>query len=186
MPSTAPAPLSADDAGALYAALQAGPLAGTPVTTLRIGGAHTTLASGSGPQARVLRSLPIGARATAAVCFSHQPPTGAELEAAIALVEEAVMPVRPLLADQSALFTADSGIRQVAIAAGLQAQPEMQLTLDAVERTFERLVAVSLGQPATHGNLPGDAAFAATLLILRETMQHLGFATIVIRSDAVV
>lgn len=185
MPSTAPAPLSAEDAGALYAALQAGPLAGTPVTTLHIGGSQTQLASGHGPQARLLRSLPMGARATAAVCFAHQPPDGADLEAAIALVEDNVMPVRPLLAEQSTLFTADAGIRQVAIAAGLEAQPEMQLTLEAVERTFARLTAVALGQPAAHAELPDDATFAATLVILRETMQHLGFAAIVIRSDAV-
>lgn len=186
MPTTAPAPLSADDAGALYAALQAGPLAGTPVTTLRIGSTQTTLASGDGPQARLLRSLPIGARATAALCFAQQPPTSAELEAAIARVEDAVMPVRALLPEASMLFTADAGIRQVALAAGLEAQPEMQLTLDAVERTFERLVAWTEGRLAGQDDLPQEPAFAATLLILRETMQHLGFSAVVVRSDAVV
>ena len=184
MPHSAPQP--SDDAAALYATLQTGPLAGQPVTTLRIGGSHTTLASGHGEGEPVLRSLNVGSRVTAATCFGHTPPTGAELEAAIALVEDAVMPARSMLADGSALYTADSGIRQVAIASGLEAQPEMLLTLDALENTFQRLVALSLGRPASEDDLSDDPAFAATLLILRECLQHLGFDRIVIRSDGVV
>lgn len=183
MPPTAPPP--SDDAAALYATLQAGPLAGQAVTTLRIGGSHTTLASGDGTAEPALRSLNIGSRVTAATCFSQSPPTGAELEGAIALVEDAVMPARDMLAAGSTLYTADAGIRQIAIAAGLEAQPEMQLTLDDVERTFGQLAAVAEGRPPAEDDWSLDPAFAATLLILRESMQHLAFGHIVIRSDGV-
>lgn len=183
MPPTAPPP--SDDAAALHAALQAGPLAGQAVTTLRIGGSHTTLASGDGSGEPALRSLNIGARVTATTCFSHSPPTGADLEGAIALVEEAVMPARAMLAAGSALYTADAGIRRIAIAAGVEAQPEMQLALEDVERTFGHLAAVAGGRPAPADDWAHDPAFAATLLILRECMQHLGFGRIEIRSDGV-
>lgn len=184
MPPSALQP--SDDAAALYATLQAGPTAGQPVTTLHIGGSHTTLASGNGEGEPALRSLGIGSRVTAATCFGHTPPTEAELEAAITLIEDAVMPTRSLLAADSALYTADAGIRQIAIACGLEAQPEMLLTLEELEHTFHRFAAIALGRPASQDDLPTDPAFAATLLILRECLQHLGFDRIVIRSDGVV
>ena len=184
MPQT-PAPLSPEDAAALYQALRAEGMADA-LTTLHIGGAHTRLLSGAADAPALLRTLDIGARVTAATCFAHQPPTEAELEHAIMLVEDAVMPVRDLLAPGSTLYTADGGIRQIALAAGLPAQPELRLPLEAVEHTFNRLAALSLGRPATQDTLAQDNAFAATLLILREGLHHLGFDHIVVRSDAVV
>ncbi|MYM95524.1 hypothetical protein [Duganella vulcania] len=40
------------------------------------------------------------------------------------------------------------------------------------------LAAVIQGKPAAHEGIPDDNAFAATLLILREFMHHLGFSSI--------
>ncbi|GKT22494.1 hypothetical protein [Acidovorax sp. SUPP3334] len=178
--------LSPNDAGALYQALQAGPLAGSPITVLRIGAGHSSIASGTQAQARLLRTLEVGYYATAAACLRHDPPAEGELEHAIQMVEDAVMPVYAVLPPGTTLYTADAGIRQVALAAGVEAQPEMALPLDAVERTFQRLAAVAMGRPPAQEGLPEGTAFAATLLILRECMQHLGFDRIVIRSDTVV
>lgn len=183
-------PLSAiqpsDDAATLYATLQAELLAGQPVTTLHIGGSHTTLASGRGEGEPALRSIAIGSRVTAATCFAYASPTEAELQSAASLIEQAVIPASAMLAAGSALYTADSGIRQIAIASGLQAQPEMLLTLQELEQTVERVTAVALGRPGAPDDLPSDPAFAATLLILRACLRHLGFDRIVIRSDGVV
>ncbi len=178
--------LSPNDAGALYQALQAGPLAGSAITVLRIGAGHSSIASGTQAQARLLRTLEVGYYATAAACFRQDPPAEGELEHAIQVVEDAVMPVHAVLPPGTTLYTADAGIRQVALAAGIEAQPEMALPLDAVERTFHRLAAVALGRPPAQEGLPEGSVFAATLLILRECMQHLGFDRIVIRSDTVV
>jgi len=47
-----------------------------------------------------------------------------------------------------------------------------------MERVFSRLAAVVQGKPAAHEGIPDDNAFAATLLILREFMHHLGFSSI--------
>lgn len=185
MPSTL-APLSPEDAAALYQALRAESAADIAITTLHIGAAHTWVLTGTADTPAVIRTLDIGARVTATTCFAHQPPTEAEMEHAIMRVEDAVMPVRALLVPHSTLYTADSGIRQIALSAGLPARPELQLPLQAVEHLFNRLAALSQGRPASQDTLPQDATFAATLLILRECLHHLGFDHIVIRSDAVV
>ena len=56
----------------------------------------------------------------------------------------------------------------------------MTLSLDAVERTFDRLALVINGRPAHFEGIPGGNDFAATLLILREFMHHLQFDEIVV------
>jgi hypothetical protein len=49
-----------------------------------------------------------------------------------------------------------------------------------VERTFEQLTAVAHGRPVASTGIPVDAAFAATLVILREFMHHLQFMSITV------
>jgi hypothetical protein len=52
----------------------------------------------------------------------------------------------------------------------------MTLAREAVEHTFQRLASRAPG-------LPAGGEFAAMVLILRELMHHLDFASIVIRLD---
>jgi hypothetical protein len=179
------AALTPEDALALYATLQSGPLAGTPVATLHFGGAQGAVASGRGVEP-VVQVLDIGTRVLAATCLHHAPPTAAELEQAIERAEDAVMPARAALVPGATLYTADAGIRQVAIAAGIEAQPEMRLPIDALESAFNRLADRASGRPVAQDTLPDDSVFAATLVLLRECLHHWGLDGIVIRSDAVV
>jgi len=51
-----------------------------------------------------------------------------------------------------------------------------------LERTFNRLTAVSLGRPASREGIPAGVAFAATLLILRKFMHHLQFSSITVKA----
>ena len=97
-------------------------------------------------------------------------------------VEDEVTRARTLLARGSSLFTADAAVREIALLAGAPDRPEWVLTLDAMERTFDRLAAVTLGRPASREGLPSSAAFAATLLILREFMHHLQFESITVKA----
>ena len=78
------------------------------------------------------------------------------------------------------LVTRDSALRAIAWIAGLPDQPTLTLSIERVEETFDRLAAVSLGRPAAHEGLPDSVAFAATLLILREFMHHMNFASLTI------
>ena len=107
-------------------------------------------------------------------CLRHEPPTARDIENAIATVEDAIAPLQDLLAADSTLYTADPGIRQIALRAGLEAQPEMELPRGAVEDLYQRVAGQAMAGTAASG-IEGDAGFIATLVILRESMQHLGF-----------
>jgi hypothetical protein len=49
------------------------------------------------------------------------------------------------------------------------------LSLGEVERLFQRLASAASGPSSPFSDLPVDRETAAALLILRETMHHLGF-----------
>ncbi|WP_313311561.1 hypothetical protein [Pulveribacter sp.] len=178
-----PAPPVTEDAPALYALLTRELPEGTAFATLHIGGSHTTLASGqAGSQPLLLRTLDLGARVMSATRFADEPPQPGELLAAAQDALDAFQTLRGRLAEGASLYTADGGIRQIALAAGLEAQPQMQLPLDLLEQAFERLLAL----PGADDSLPQPGPRqAATVAILRACMQALGFQDITLRSDAV-
>lgn len=143
------------------------------LTLLQLGAGQTLVASGRGAEADAVLALALGADRTAAAHFRRELPTALELEQAIAAVEEEVMPARSGIVPGSALFAADAALAEVARVAGLDGAGT--LSLEAVERAFDRLARVAQGSPAAHEGIPASAAFAATLLILREFMHHLRF-----------
>lgn len=152
-----------------------------PITVLRIDADHIAIASGQGPQPNAVQALSIGSHKTAADYFKHIPPAADEIERAIMNVEDALASVRNMIVAGSTLFTTDKVIREIAVLAGLTEQPEMQLSREAIEQTYQRLAANSLGRPAD--GLPTTPEFAATLLILREFMHHMQFMSIAIRNS---
>jgi exopolyphosphatase/pppGpp-phosphohydrolase len=163
-----------------YGAIQRGLPEGTPITVLHIGEEQTAVASGAGAEPDAVLLLSIGSERTAAEFFQHTPPTPGELENAIMRVEDEVTRARAITVADSALFSADAAIREIALVAGLADQPTLVLALDAVERTFDQLAAVALGRPAGSAGIPASTAFAARLLILREFMHHLQFSSITV------
>ncbi len=161
-----------------YAALRTGCPAGSAVTVLQIGAQQTLIASGTGSETEATFTLALGSHKTAADLFLHQPPTPAELENAIMVVEDELFRVRALAGSASLLRSDDPALRQIALLAGASDGAELTLSVDAVERLFDALAALVLGRPASSAGIPDDAAFAATMLILREFMHHLQFASI--------
>lgn len=167
----------ADDAVARYLATADRKREHAPITVLHIGAQQTGVASYTHefePAATV--DLQIGNVRTPAEQFGRYPPTPMALENAIMVVEDEVARARPLVAQGSVLVTDDASVRRIALAAGVADRPVMVVRLEAVEQTFERLVAASLGRPAP--DLPANTSFAGTLLILREFMHHLEFSSI--------
>ena len=150
------------------------------MTLLHIGAEQTVVTVGrqSDPAASLV--LAIGSQKTARDYFKHAPPSPLEVENAIAVVEDEVTRAKAMIPPGSGLFTADAGARAIAIHSGVVDAASMRLSIDALERTFDRFAAVSLGRPAAHEGLAENAEFAATLLILREFMHHLQFAQITI------
>jgi exopolyphosphatase/pppGpp-phosphohydrolase len=163
----------------MYSNIRSGVANGAAITVLHIGEEQTAVASGNGAEPALI-TLALGSRRTATDHFKHLPPTAIEMENAIQAVEDEVARVRPMIVRGSTLFTADAVIRDIARRAGVADGAEHTLSLDAMERTFNRLAAVTLGTPASQEGNPSSAAFAATLLILREFMHHLQFSSIIV------
>lgn len=170
---------------AQYKAIRLGNPGGTPITVLHIGALQTIVASGTGAEPQAVFKLTVGSRKTAAEYFQHNPPTPGEMENAIVTVEDAVANVRTIITgganlSTTQLFTSDETIRKIALISGVTDGAELILARDAMERTFERLTAVTLGRPSSTEEIPTDVTFAATLLILREFMHHLQFLSITV------
>lgn len=115
-------------------------------------------------------SLALGPGSVAARCFRQEPPTAVEMERAIDLVEDALMPLARVVPTGRGLWPAG------ALAAALPMVPG-RLRED-VEDLFQRLASVALGHPAAGVGLPQDRVFVAAVLLLRELMHHLGFASL--------
>jgi exopolyphosphatase/pppGpp-phosphohydrolase len=163
-----------------YKATRLGVSKGMPVSVLHIGKEQTTVAYGTDAEPEAVLVLSIGSNRTAVDFFKHTPPTPGEMETAIMVVEDEVTRAGKLLTGHPTLFTRDASIRQLALIAGVSDQPEMVLSLEAVERTFDLLASLVLGRPASIAGIPTHPEFAATLLILREFMHHLKFDSICI------
>ena len=108
--------------------------------------------------------------------FRHEPPSELELETAIAVVEDEVMPLAKVLPPRSSLVSSDAtASRLLALVDAAAVSGAGLVKLEQVEHVFNELVAVSLGRPQLSSGMPADAAFVAYVLILREFMHHLAF-----------
>lgn len=151
---------------------------GMPIVVLHVGEEQTDIAFGTDAEPEAVLVLSIGSNRTAVDFFKHAPPTPGEMETAIMVVEDEVTRAGKLLTGHPTLFTKDASIRELALIAGVSDQPEMTLSIEAVERIFDLLASLVLGRPASSAGIPTKPAFAATLLILREFMHHLNFESI--------
>jgi len=153
-------------------------------------GQHETLVTGDGgsiaPEASSVHRLGVGYLRVGRRPFRYEPPGPQELEQAIALVEDAVMPLSGSLARGVTLLAVGDGAAILASAlAGASREREgsdagagLVLSLDEVEGLFQRVVEVSEGSPLAGAGVPVDGGFVATLLILREFMHHLGYGSV--------
>jgi exopolyphosphatase/pppGpp-phosphohydrolase len=129
--------------------------------------------------------MDIGSSGIARRFFRHDPPTSLELESAIDAVEDEVMRVRSPFVDGATLVSADPALAELASAADSTTRDDGVLTLDSVELLFQRLASASLGHPRAMDGMPAGPEGAARLLVLRELMHHLGYASIaVVERDA--
>ena len=145
-----------------------------PIVLLHIGDDATGVAAGTGAELDAVLVLPMGAQRTATDFFKHQPPSALEIETAIMAVEDEVMRARAVTLGHTALYSTDERVGDMARLLG---SPD-GLTLEQVEQLFNQLAARAEGRPASQVDIPDDPPFAATLLILREFMHHLGFEAV--------
>jgi len=163
-----------------YAGARARVVPDAPLAYVQIGTESTFVLAGRDEVPGLVVELSLGSEKTAREFFAHVPPTGAELEQAIAWVEDELMRVDPRIRGSGQVFIGGEALREILRAGGVAAAPQPSLDIDTVERTFNRLAAVALGRPLAREGLSSSASFAATLLILRELMHHLQFARIAV------
>lgn len=122
----------------------------------------------------------IGKQRTAVDFFKHNPPTAGEMENAIMTVEDEIMQVRKFMPAGAILLSSDAGIKEIhaQFFASQRSSDGQALFRSDMEAVFGRLSAIVSGRPASSDTLPQTSSFAATLLILREVMFHLGFEKI--------
>lgn len=152
------------------------------ITVLEIRDDTSLVLRMAGEQALLRREFPLGVDALVRQSLRHEPPLPIELEHAIELTEDAVMPLAAQFAGSAELLLKDLGASLIAHSLQAGGIARTALTLDEVEALFNRLVAVSLGRPASQETLPTDARFFAALLMLREFMHHLNFAQVTLQS----
>ena len=139
---------------------------------LRIGISSSQLSVRKDGESQKVQDLRLGTGLLAAQCFRHAPPTAIETEQAIDTVEDAIMPLAPLHEGYANLYNHDTLTMHIAEIAGAT---DGFMSINQLERVFERFAAIALGRPTTQDVIPKSAAFAAQLIILREVMHHLDF-----------
>jgi len=159
-----------DDLTRLFVRAGAHLPAGALLTLVQLAPDATRVAQGPVGRPPVRHCLAVGSLRLGAGPFAHVPPTPLELERAIALVEETVMPLARLLASPSTLVVQAPDLAPLAVSS-----PAGSLSLERIETAFGQLAARAEGDPHVPRNLPTEPAFAGALLILREWMHHLGF-----------
>lgn len=123
----------------------------------------------------VLATLPLGDVAIGHRFFAAERPTPVELERGIDFVEDALMlalphwPASAVLLSTDARWLTDTGLAGEAKKVGFTKLPTA-----AVEAAFQRLASGALGDASAWRELPPGREAAARLLVLRETLHHLG------------
>jgi hypothetical protein len=134
-----------------------------------------TLAWRRAPGGEALATLPLGDAAVGARFFAGERPRSVELERGIDFVEDALMAALPHWPAGAVLVSTDA--RWLA-ATGLAGEADTEgfttVSTAAVEAAFQRLASGALGDASAWRELPTGREAAARLLVLRETLHHLG------------
>ena len=158
-----------------YAALRGSAVARALPALLDLGAQASTIVFAPPQQAVQVFVLGLGHAGTPATLFRDVLPTALELENAIAVVEDAVMPFVGKLRGATELAIAGRQARDVLASAAPGAG---LLTLEQVEALFGDLAAAVTGGPVTRLPFASTKAAAAALLIVRELMHHCGIASL--------
>lgn len=143
-----------------------------PALWLHIGDEELVVRSGQGGIGTTEQRLDLGASRIARDFFRHDPPTAREIEQAIDVVEDEIMRLGPGLDAGIALWSQSKALQPWTAVSG----PTM--TLEIVERWFERLALAAHGRSSALDDLPPGREAAAALLVLREFMHHRGHPSI--------
>ncbi len=89
------------------------------------------------------------------------------------------MKARSLPSQDASLVSMNPTLLEFARSVGAASDGGSVMSLDVVEALFQRLASASLGHPSAMQGLPPGPEAASILLILREFMHHLGYASVI-------
>lgn len=147
------------------------------VVWLELGSSHGRIRA-DGDGSTVIFPLPVGTSNVIAL-FRRNPPTESELEIAIEVIEEAVMPLAKNM-PQGAVLVAASHLARKLVSLSTGSSTSDVASLEAVEARFEEM-ALAARRGAWSREAQMDSSLSAGLLILREFMHHAGFNRIELR-----
>ena len=129
---------------------------------------------------RRIRNFRSASPNSSAMCW-HTPPTALQVERAIALIEDTIMPfatqIPPALHVRSASLQRCSRSQRRRLAARQQPQTLTSVSKRS-EALFSRWVRMVNGAPAAREGVPEDREFAAGVILLRECIHHLRWAAL--------
>lgn len=178
------APLSVADMQSLRDLLGDAIQAHQSIAMLDIGNQRSRLLIGEGESGHpqpVVHHMMLGMDLLAKRTFKCHMPTEAQLEQAIMLVEDAVMPVARLVPTSNVFVTRDPCLLEVAKhalgmndlhAAWKESGRLPVLSHEAIEAQFDVLARQATRPQLPVGDLPQSPRWAAALLILREVVHH--------------
>lgn len=147
------------------------------VIRLQIAGDDLRFSILENPDAHAVSSVSAGSISSVRGILRHEPATALELEAAIADVEDLIMPVMRSLPSDGVLEVEGCELQEV-MGVLLSVEPE-PASIQAVENLFNRLAKVAMGSPAGSQGVPVTASFALGLVVLREVMHHGGLHSVI-------
>lgn len=159
---------------------------GTTALRLNLGPLTAELVHCQDQQPVVGGRIATGHHTLGGLFFPQDTLNAASLERAIEWTEDRIQSVHAQIPVGAELYTTEADLRQLAEVSGVSPSAHMVLHVDAVERTFSRLVLQSMGQSPAQEELPASARFFATVVLAREMMHHLHFPHIHIVDEAAI
>ncbi len=154
----------------------------TVQTILELGAESSSVLCTEDARVVLQQTLPLGTASLARQWMRHTPPTPLDIEHAIEVTEDVLMPLAARLVRSEQLQLSSSGA--ALILQGMGAAPDAVLiwSLEEVEDLFNRIAMVSQGRPIGHEALPTAPEFYAAMVIVRECLHHLRFTELVVKS----
>ena len=125
----------------------------------------------------IFGEIKAGHQSMSALFFARLPLDALALERAIEWTEDRIQEARLIIPDGTQLSTLDPDVQALKQLANIEGSGAA-LHVDAVEQLFSRLVLQAFGQSPSTQEVSDSARVFATVVLLRETLHHLGFEKI--------
>jgi len=154
----------------------------TVQTTLQLGTETSTVLCIEDGHVVLQQELRLGTASLARQWMHHTPPTPLDIEHAIEVTEDVLMPLAAKLARTEQLQLSGSGAELILQGVGAAPDAALHWSLDEMEDLFNRIAMVCHGRPSGQEALPTAPEFYAAMVIVRECLHHLRFAEVVLQT----